>query len=91
MPDLNGKNNNRIKTVFNIIMARYAILMIVILMIFVFFFAYKFIISPISASINGEIKAMNADKKMQKKAIKRFKYLSFNEINIKTEFYPVWC
>jgi hypothetical protein len=59
-------NKNYLKTIFNIIMARYFIFIILFLMLISFLFAYKLIISPVSASIDNEIKKINEDKKTQK-------------------------
>jgi len=66
MSSLDKKNNKKLKSIFNTIMDRYAIFLIVVFMVFVFILAYKLIISPVSASINGEIKAINENREIQK-------------------------
>lgn len=66
------KNNKKsLKTIFNIIMARYFVFLILLLMIITFIFAYKIVISPVRASINNEIKKINEDKKNQKEDLSK--------------------
>ena len=61
-----NNNNNNIRTIFQNIMAHYFIFIVIFLMLVVFLFAYKLVISPVKVSINSEIKIMNENKKIQK-------------------------